>query len=318
MKQFFLFSCLLMSLSLFSQVEKTTYDYAIKANDTLRLDKYEVKSDTVKPCLMFVFGGGFVGGARDQEYYLSYFEAMAQKGYVVVSVDYRLGLKPIAEKLARGEKVKKLAFPQYLADAIDTAVEDVFDATNYVLSKKKDWRIDPEKISISGSSAGAITSLQAEYYICSDNVLADKLPDSFNYAGIISFAGAVFSTNGNLHWKQKPAPVLFFHGNADSNVPYDKEKILKYRFVGSKALVEQIKEKNGAYYFYDVNNANHSIALTPMKNNLAEIDEFLTNYVDKKQPLEIHKEVSNFNDPELNQKIKIKDYVTSNFTPPAQ
>ena len=76
-------------------VEKQTFVYAVKQTDTLRLDRYVALTpdSRTKPCLMFVFGGGFVGGRRDNASFLSYFEYYARKGYVVVSIDYRLGMK---------------------------------------------------------------------------------------------------------------------------------------------------------------------------------------------------------------------------------
>ena len=45
-------------------VEKQTFVYAVKQTDTLRLDRYVALTpdSRTKPCLLFVFGGGFVGG----------------------------------------------------------------------------------------------------------------------------------------------------------------------------------------------------------------------------------------------------------------
>ena len=48
-----------------------------------------------RPCMMFVFGGGFVGGQRDNELYTTYFDFLTSNGYDVVSIDYRLGLKKL-------------------------------------------------------------------------------------------------------------------------------------------------------------------------------------------------------------------------------
>ena len=73
-----------------AQVAKSTFVYSIKDNDTLRLDRYSAISESdrsVKPCIVFMFGGGFVGGHRDWEGYLSYFKEMAEKGCCIF---YRL------------------------------------------------------------------------------------------------------------------------------------------------------------------------------------------------------------------------------------
>ena len=306
----------LIPLTGFSQVSKNTFVYAIKGADTLRLDRYEaIKSNpkVIKPCIIFLFGGGFVGGHRDSKSYVSYFEKMAEKDYSVISIDYRLGLKPVAKRMNQGEKIKKLEFPHLLENAIDTAVADLYDATNFVLTKAAEWKIDASKIVINGSSAGAVSVLQAEYYLCSGNELTKKLPENFRYAGVISFAGAIFSTKGALHWDKQPAPIQFFHGDADSNVPYNKVRILKYGFYGSKNLTEQLGKLKSPYYFYDVENAAHEIAGTPMTSNMAEITEFLTNLVEKKQPLEIHKQIRQTDKPLINKKFGIGDYIGANF-----
>ena len=50
-------------------VEKQTFVYAVKQTDTLRLDRYALLSpdSRAKPCLMFLFGGGFMTGTRDNQ-----------------------------------------------------------------------------------------------------------------------------------------------------------------------------------------------------------------------------------------------------------
>ena len=43
-----------------------------------------------------------------------------------------------------------------LQHAIDTAVEDFYDATGFVINQSSDWNIDVEQIVASGSSAGRL------------------------------------------------------------------------------------------------------------------------------------------------------------------
>lgn len=301
-----------------AQVAKSTFVYSIKDNDTLRLDRYSVISESdrsVKPCIVFVFGGGFVGGHRDWGGYLSYFKEMAEKGYVVFSIDYRLGLKPLLGRLQKGERIAKAEYPLLFENTINVAVEDLYDATSFILSKADEWKIDPARIIINGSSAGAVSVLQAEYYLCSGNKRIRKLPDGFQYAGVISFAGAVLSTSESLHWDKQPCPILFFHGDADNRVPYDKVPFFQYCFFGSKRLVEEFDKLKWPYYFYDVENAAHEIAESPMRSNIAEIEEFLSQFIDKQQLLAIHKRVRFLDKPVLNKKICIDDYINANFNP---
>lgn len=321
MKKIILFTCVFSILSSFqvfanTEIIKETYTYSIKENDTLRLDKYTLPGTVTEkqPCIVFMFGGGFFTGSRDADHSLEYLNQMAKEGYVVISIDYRLGLKDIPKKIEQGGKVGVREFPVLLNDAITLAVEDLYTATNYILEKSDDWNINDSLIIISGSSAGAISVLQGEYTICSNNERAKVLPNDFRYAGVIAFAGAIFSTNGNLKWAKNPAPIQFFHGNADSNVPYDKLKILKLGFFGPKYITKQLDELKSPYYFYDIDNADHKIAVTPLTENLPEIKRFIQQYILEKKPLAIHSEVQTIGKPEMKKKFGIKDYIKANFS----
>lgn len=76
----------------FPEVVKETKVFAIKGADTLRLDRYFIPTaaDSLSsPVVVYVFGGGFRFGSRDEQMYTSYFEFLARNGYTVVSTDYR-------------------------------------------------------------------------------------------------------------------------------------------------------------------------------------------------------------------------------------
>ena len=203
-------------------VDKTTWLYAVKGTDSLYMDRYvaEASRETNAPCLIFAFGGGFVGGERDNPAYVPYFEYFARKGYAVVSIDYRLGLRETA-----GSRPDPADTPEALAErffaAVDMAVEDLYDATSFIVGQARAWGLDPSAVVASGSSAGAITVLQGEYERCTGSALSRRLPEGFRYASIIAFAGAVLekSSSGPV-WREKPAPIQLFHGDADCNVPY--------------------------------------------------------------------------------------------------
>lgn len=311
-------------------LERTTEIYAIKESDTLRLDLYQPSAMSDKnPCVIFMFGGGFVGGSRDRADYIPFFNHLLQKGYAVVSIDYRLGLKKVGEQMKlqakiakeKGEELKKPGKTDFLytfAGVIDMAVEDLFSATTFICNNADKWNIDKDNIIACGSSAGAISVLHGEYNICNHTEITKALPDDFRYAGIISFAGAIFSVNGDLKWENAPAPVQFFHGDADKNVPYDQLRVkilgipLKYGFFGSKHIVKQLGEMKVPYYFYSVENANHSIADSPMQKNRNEVDTFLDKFVKQKQKLIINSNIQQLDKPNVNKKFGISDYLQAN------
>jgi len=76
-----------------------------------------------------------------------------------------------------------------LGKAIDLAVNDLYEATAYLLSEAEELGIAPEHFIDSGSSAGAITSLQVDWCLKNSHELSQILPEHFRYAGVISYAG---------------------------------------------------------------------------------------------------------------------------------
>ena len=77
-----------------------TYLYAQRDTCDLFLDiYYPAKGSQThidgkeKPTIIFMFGGGFITGERDNESYNKWFRQLTDNGYGVISIDYRLGLK---------------------------------------------------------------------------------------------------------------------------------------------------------------------------------------------------------------------------------
>lgn len=292
--------------------EKRTYLYAVKDADSLYLDHYpSPAAEGVRPCMIFVFGGGFVGGTRDNAEYLPYFDYLTRKGYDVVSIDYRLGLKPL-----RGvdRKISTREMVGLFNNAVSIAVEDLFSATLFVLDNADEWKIDTDMIVTCGSSAGAITVLQAENSVCNRTAAAAVLPAGFNYAGVISFAGAIFSVSGAPKWESEPAPVMFFHGNADNQVPFEKASLLGVGFYGSKFIFDRFEKHDWPCWFYTLDYQDHAMAVTPMDDNRTEIMTFLDDFVRDRRRMTIMTEVRSDEFPPRNTKFKVMDYVKANYS----
>lgn len=305
-----------------SRIKKETFIYSIKGQDTLRLDKYDLPSlDKDRPCVIFLFGGGFIQGNRDSKGYLPFFHQLANNGYSVVSIDYRLGLKKASEerkrtKNANGNKAKMdlLQSLGILTNSINMAVEDLYDATNFIVNHAQDWKIDKSAIITSGSSAGAITVLHGEYELCNNRVLSRKLTKDFKYAGVIAFAGAIFDGDGDLQWATTPAPIQLFHGDADKNVPFNSITVefAKAGLYGSKYIADKLDAVNSPYYFYQVENAGHELAFNPMRENWNEIKSFLDKLVLGKQNRIINTCVKEPGKPEVKKDFTILDFIRFN------
>ena len=314
MKRLLVLVTLLLSLSVGSlhaeqqpmPVGKSTHLYAIKGTDSLYLDHYPALAEGVRPCVMFVFGGGFSHGVRDKQKDMPYFAFLQRNGYNVVSIDYRLGMR-------NAKSIGIIDFFKLFDRTIDMAVEDLFSATSYIVEHAAELKIDPTMVVATGSSAGAITVLQGEYTICNKLPLCSFLPKGFNYAGIISYAGAIFSLDGAPEWKSKSAPTMLFHGNADNQVPYNKVAILGRGMYGSKYIAEHLHEGGMPYWFYSVEYENHSMAGKPMHDNHAEILIFLDEYVSKGRPLQRTTHIVDAEIPERKTFFLPTDYIGSNY-----
>lgn len=181
----------LLSFNLAGQtVKKETRVYAVREGQELKLDIYKSNNSTSQnqPCIIYVFGGGFKEGTRDFEGDISYFNYFAERGFTVISIDYRLGMA--------GQKAPSLFNFKPLTNAISLAVSDLYTATSYLLENANELNIDPSLFILSGSSAGAVTVLHADYEERDNHSSADVLPEDFKYAGVISFAGGIFSSEG--------------------------------------------------------------------------------------------------------------------------
>lgn len=253
-------------------VTKSTYTFAVKDTSELKLDVYMPEDSlTEHPCLVFAFGGGFKMGARDEASYQKFLTEIAENGIVGVSIDYRLGLKD--------KKVKNLIqLAKILENSVDMAVEDMASAVKFVLDNASEFKVNPKQIIISGSSAGAITALQTDYYLC--NARIKEFPEDFRFAGVISFAGAVASFGEILEYKKQPAPVLFMHGTKDELVTYNKKVVFKRGMYGTNYLIENLWVKNSwPYMALRFRNFGHEVAMIGFKENVPVVLEFIDKFV---------------------------------------
>jgi dipeptidyl aminopeptidase/acylaminoacyl peptidase len=254
-----------------------TYLYTKRDTCELYMDVYDPAEGSQtcidgkeKPTIVFMFGGGFIQGARDDESYNNWFRMLTQNGYRVISIDYRLGLK--------GSKKVGIAQVDVLDKAIHMAVEDLFSATVFMLDNAESLGIDPSNIVISGSSAGAISVMQAEYEVCNRTSWASVLPSDFNYAGVMSFSGAILSRNGKVTYAQEPCATLMLHGTDDDLVPYKQITFFKLGFFGGGKLVERFKKFGYNYNMYHFIDYGHEIAGS-MENTLDMQMKFLESNV---------------------------------------
>ena len=267
---------------LFDEVSMETYTYATKDGENLDLDIYRsvLDSEPERATLIYLHGGGFSGGERNSEQIQEFCRQMAGYGYVVASISYRLTRKdqpggfgcdcPADEKL----------------NTFYAAVEDLQDATYFLIERREQFSIDPLKIIIAGSSAGAETVLNAAYQppYCYD------LPSGpVSYAGVISMSGAIPDTM--VMYDESAIPSMFFHGTDDLLVPYGtaphhycNEDTPGYLILhGPKTIAQKLEELEVPYWLYTFCGGGHEIANSPLADNFDDIIGFCYDFVINKE-----------------------------------
>lgn len=278
---------LLATSSGFAQQMKT-YQYA--EHDTLKLymDFYtpeQVHDSTI--CVVYIFGGGFIGGNRDGEFEKAYFRQLVDEGFQVAAIDYRLGLK--------GVKNLSIFNNEPLEKAINMATEDAILAIAYLLEHAKELQVNKDWIVMVGSSAGAITSLQLDYVLCNGFLNSNILPNDFRLAGVVSYAGAIFSKEGKVKYRNHaPAPTMLYHGTSDKLVPYKQLKFFRTGFFGTDALVKRFEKFDYPYYARRFEGYGHSVAAGgPL--TVYDLVWFCRHYVLNKEQIQVDGTYQNLN-----------------------
>jgi carboxylesterase type B len=198
---------------IFPTVTKTSnvvYGSAVNesgATQSLALDVYRPAGDTVtsRPAIVWVHGGGFSGGSRNSAEIVDQANTFARKGYVTVSITYRLsstGCSAGAPTIA-------------CVTAIINAKHDAQAAVRFLRANAATYGVDANRIAIGGSSAGAITALNVGYD--SSDVGSSGNPGfSSQVDAAVSLSGArILGT-----YSSEDAASLLFHGTSDFVVPY--------------------------------------------------------------------------------------------------
>lgn len=270
---------LLVGMTTFAQDMKT-YQYAERDTLNLYLDFYtpaNVNDSTI--CLVYVFGGGFIMGNRDGDWEKAYFKQLVEAGFQVASIDYRLGLK--------GAKNLGIFNTEPLEKAVYMATEDAISALDFLLKHAKELKINKDYIVMTGSSAGAITSLQTDYALCNGFLNSDILPEDFRLAGVVAYAGAIFSKEGKVKYRNRaPAPTMMYHGMNDNLVSYKGISFLNVGFFGLDALVKRFEKYDYPYFARRFEGYGHSIAVAgPL--TIDDLLWFCRHYIYNKEKLQV-------------------------------
>lgn len=143
-----------------------TYGQAVNVDgvlQSLELDLYEPTGDTEaqRPVVVWAHGGFFTRGDKSEIGTIAPF--LAQRGYVVLSIEYRLN-PALPEGLAGYAASEQLLYDlAVLAESIRDGQHDMQAAVRWVRANAAERRLDPDRIATAGFSAGATMSMAVAY-----------------------------------------------------------------------------------------------------------------------------------------------------------
>lgn len=215
---------------IYSTVSTNTVNYSDVFNDAFhKMDIYQPQGDThaKRPLLIYIHGGAFYAGDKATPDCVDFCTHFAKKGYVAVSVDYRLA-NPLLFIANRSVQL----------DAVLKTMADVKSAIRYFskdAATANTYKIDSNAVFIGGYSAGGVAALHTAWITDTaelDNELQNILKSgiktlngdagnngySHKVKGIFSLAGALFKTS---YASPGDVPAYLAHAKDDGTVLYN-------------------------------------------------------------------------------------------------
>jgi acetyl esterase/lipase len=225
------------------------------ALETLRLDLYQPAGDTepARPAFVWIHGGGFTSGDKAAPLTAEIATRFARRGYVAVSINYRLRE---GENFEQGD-------PEQLQAILD-AQHDAQASVRWLRANAAAYGIDANRIAIGGTSAGAVTALQVAYN-------ADNPGDSGN-PGYPSNVSAIVDVSGAMNTASMDAgepPALVVHGTVDATVAFSY----------ALAIVARAQEVGVPVEFHPLEGAGHGVWTDYKEQIIAWMSDFLYRYV---------------------------------------
>jgi pimeloyl-ACP methyl ester carboxylesterase len=204
----------------FQIIEKGLLSTVTKKNLELKMDIYTPKGDSLKhrPMIMFIHGGGFYIGDKKTEAMVEWCKYFAARGYVTVSINYRLGYKFI------GPSVERAGY---------RGLQDAHAAMRFLVKNKDIYGINTNLLFVGGTSAGGVTSLNLVFMRNKNRPEASRnslfysdmgdiesstngIKGIFKIVAVVNMWGAV---NDLEILKNSKTSIISFHGDADKVVP---------------------------------------------------------------------------------------------------
>jgi len=241
------------------------------APQDLKMNIYQPVNDTAtnRPLLVLAHGGSFIGGSRYSPDIVYLCNEFAKRGYVCVSIQYRLGVDYI-------EVTQGFIGPEF-AKAVWRGTQDGRAAIRYLRANASTYKISTGQVYLGGVSAGGVLGLHEAFLdLPSEVASADPKIDtisiggiegssgtpgqSWRVKGVINLCGAL----GNVSWMSNNKNVSIFsvHGTNDATVPYKTDYFYAFgnqvaKLSGSFVVDSMAKALGMKSVFYTFKDAPH-------------------------------------------------------------
>ncbi len=258
----------------------------------LYMDIYYPKTDIFKnrPLVMLIHGGAFYIGSKESIAEKTLATSLAKCGYLVASIDYRLGFKLL---------------PSDLEMSAYRAVQDAHAALRFLSHNAKGLGINPNQVYVGGTSAGAVASLSVAFMDNSERpkgiieaekeglvsgieASGNKYSETFKIKSVANMWGAVADLN--IFGKNDSISVLSIHGTADGIVPYEYDhpfqnsmmvnRLLMDKMYGSKPIHERLQMLGKRNLLVSLKGLGHEPELERF-DKLNQYMDTITNHVTK-------------------------------------
>lgn len=278
-----------VALSAQPKIKVNTVEYAEKDGESLKVDIYNPKSkDSNRICVLYMHGGGFSGGNRDHVNHNNFCKYFAEQGYLTATMSYRYTMKGKGGMGANCPAEDKL-------EAFIKSSDDLKSCVAYLVRNSDKYGIDPDKIVVIGSSAGAEAVINAVYWPMSKTLDKEQaLDNDFKFGGVVSMAGAMTDTLDIS--ESNVIPTLLFHGTCDNLVPYgtaphhyNKPTDPGYLMLhGAYSIAQRLKNLGHGYHLVTGCNGWHEWNSDPLQYNREEILTWLKKDVEGGEERQIH------------------------------
>ncbi|MCB9954237.1 MAG: prolyl oligopeptidase family serine peptidase [Planctomycetaceae bacterium] len=209
------------------------------------------------PCFLVIHGGGWTGGEPRRMYpFADYF---AKRGMLGVSLHYRL-------------------LNKQLGTTVFDCVADGQTAVRFLRTHAEELGIDPDKIVVSGGSAGGHVAAATQFFNGTPNDVSAKPNGLVLLFPVIDTSSAGYGqAKIGEPWEQlSPVhnvakgwpPTILFHGTADNVTP----------FAGAEAFAAAMKESGNTLRFHIHEGGDHGYLMRDealFQQTLKQTEEFL-------------------------------------------